>query len=421
MRKMKKYLILILSFALTLSMGMFITYVSAADSDYDDVIRVAANPQQDSVVIGSRNDLAGAYSVQINVLNAPAIGAGIDDATFMRIRLGDDSGPDYLGMNINGGNFSVYTVINGVSQNLTVYNADGVTPSSGNFLVAAVGWCLRVDYIFKFSVSADGSKLNIYYDRASTANPCTTLRNVVNIDNNTDFSITDGKVALTALTTMPSAYELVINEILFNGIAADLMLSPTNNDLTFSNVNHFSIAKKTQYSVSTAAAETKHERWVSDFSFTDEGLNDGDVMFDIKFSIRRTADNGIVNGAFGIILGLTTGEETMNTNGITGFLVGSSTSLMGVFRGNGANMDDNALSWANQQFLGQVPAGTPGKVKLVDNLASTRTVGGYYNANTIANGLISVQLIGKKGGELSVSLRYRTSATYSRNTYGFGL
>lgn len=412
--KVNKKAMLLFLFAITLllSFGTYGLNAYASESVYSNALRVNTNAKNNSVALSSKNDLTGAYTFEMDILNKPTSSA-LSSNTFMRLRLGNEN-LSYLSFTLNGGNFTANTVVGGVSTSVPIYSADGTTLVSGNFLAENAGWCVGNNYLFKFSISSDGSKINIYYDRANAVNPCTILRNVINLPDNTDFSLTNGKVMITAYTSMPSFYDLIINEIKFNGVAVDLTLSLDNPDLSFSNISFFCYAKKSYYKVATTTAQTRHEKWVSDFSFTDQELNDGDIMLDVKFNIRRTAANGAVNGAFGIILGLTTGEETMNTNEITGFLFASSNSLSGIYRGNGLNMNDNSLSWANQQFLGQTPAGTPGKVKLADNLAGMRTTGGYFNNNAISNGLLTVHLIGKKGGDLYVDLSYRTgSGTFS--------
>ena len=330
--------------------------------EFEEPLRVNANPAVNDVYVEGKQPLSGAYSVQVHLLNNPTTTEdGMATRNFAEIGLGK------VKFSIAGGEFTASVTTGSGTRSLTVYKADGVTAETANshFMAIAAGgsglpvWCVGNEYIFRFEIAEGGGRINVYYDAATASQPCTVLRNVILLEENGDYSLTNGIFRLSAVSDRPAFYDLLLFGISFGDAAADMQLSSANTDLVFSDTAHFCTAQQTSLSMQTGAEESKYQKYVSDFTVSDAEAEDGDIVLDVRFTVTRTAEPGATNGAFGLLLGMKSEEDTMNTNGVTGILFGSNNVYSGVYRGNGKNMNDNGLQWAVETKLGSSPAGTP--------------------------------------------------------------
>lgn len=218
---MKKIVSLVCSFLLAASWGMPFAAASAEEtaaknavsvddngavrfSDVQDNMKAdGANPYYPNMIY--KEKLTGEYSVYTEVFKLN--NGGVDWLFTLGLDENDVGGynlnSEGIGFCTNGAGIILHERPEDSPFYITIYKVDEdgkktddyATPNCVKDVID--GWADNVDIAYKFEVRSDGT-IGLYYDLRVTENACTTLRNIVVIENddgdnlNADFSYTDG-------------------------------------------------------------------------------------------------------------------------------------------------------------------------------------------------------------------------------------
>lgn len=165
-----------------------------------------------------------------------------------------------------------------------IYEADGTTPAVGNFFANEIGWLTDDYFTFKFDVQSNGW-VNVYYDRTSSGN-LSTLRKIVKPADGSDLASTkEGYFAYIPRVTENDKTA---------GNSRKVQYITLNEDKTvFSTVDSekWAILGDTSKAVISHAFsmnDNNNATVASKFAFTDEGLANDGVVFDIGFVSSRS-------------------------------------------------------------------------------------------------------------------------------------
>lgn len=171
-------------------------------------------------------------------------------------------------------------------NNAVIYQADGTTPATGNFMVEQVGgYTNNAEFLFKFDVLENGW-INVYYDFASSGD-LTTLRNVIKAADGGDIDAT--KEGYFAFVPRVDALDAGVGD---QRTLQYMSFDGERTDFTSLDTEKFAVVGNTENAVITRSFEmndNNNATVVSKFAFTDEGLtNNDDVVFDVTFVSSRS-------------------------------------------------------------------------------------------------------------------------------------
>lgn len=247
--------------------------------------------------------LTGEYAIEFEVSGDTQNG---DDGQFLWLALGGEDYSYDTKTDIRFG-FTANKITDG--DNTKQY-IDGSSKASGTFMCRSY---------FRFVVLSDGD-IDIYQEKTAI-NPSThTPRAHVDLDNE-DFSLTDGFAAITnGLNGSNNTWGS--NLLLQNFKVISNTLGTTANELTAFDVVRGDASKLTQeqYAVTrdiTTDASAKQPMFKSKFKISDEGIAEGEKVFEITYTVQRYQSNsGTAAIGWGLVLGLDenttylTGNET---------------------------------------------------------------------------------------------------------------
>ena len=225
------------------------------------------------------------------------------------------------------------------TEMMTLYEADGTTGAGAETIFEKLGQVTAFRFKIKFSVQTNGD-LNIYYDVSGS--DLTTLRNVIKFDKeypNTDLSITDGYFFM-----QPVKNQYNIGKIsAVNGSGTVLngdfeKLGQSGQFVVFGGAESYKVIYSPVIKDNNANA-SGNSSLVSNFKFSDAGLANNEMIFDIAFSMTRYAEAAGRDWEtkWGLMFGMSSPSDTPDSNGV-GF-IGYDIVSFGVYKGNGSGRD----------------------------------------------------------------------------------
>ncbi len=182
-------------------------------------------------------------------------------------------------------------------QGTKIYQPDGVTEATGNFINSEIGWAINRDFLYKFEVLENGH-VNVYYDFADTPDALTTLRKIIKPADGSDLEITKSGyfVFVPLVQSNDNGKTRTLKYISENGNKSIF------NTLDENKWNIVGNAEKAVIAADFSFIDKNETTVASKFIFTDEGLNDGDTVFDITFRSSRL--HGATSPTWGIAFGM---------------------------------------------------------------------------------------------------------------------
>ena len=203
---------------------------------------------------------------------------------------------------------STYFVRDGekiIGNKATVCDAEGNPVSNPNtYMKDQLGAFAVGELLYKIVIRSDGN-LELYYDFASAASPLTTLRNILKIEGNEDFSKTNGYFAIVPTEAAGITYdnELFINYVKIGDKTFDFSDGMSEEWAIVGDENMISF----DYPMTFANANGKAEV-VSKFEVAGADAEESEIVFDLTFDVTRKPcschGNGYLGNSWGMKFGI---------------------------------------------------------------------------------------------------------------------